>query len=242
MTVGAIFITLFYDLKNVIHLSFFQLVWNKLECSALLRETAPLCVCVCLQTAISTVPKYVLEKMCGEVALGAYSSVFAPTMLIQAATVYIFTPFVGQFSKYYFYHEVDKFKRLFLQIGMCIISMGLITVLCARTIGWKLMDIIFGPVIAGYEYLLIPIIFCTFANAILGFCCMLSVVIRDFQGQMFSCLLGFIICVVCTIVCISNFGINGTSYGLLIGSIIANIILIIRIIFIISKLEQKTIA
>lgn len=240
MFIGAISITLFYDMRNAKQISPFKINFeSKTKCLQLLKETTPLCICVCLQSAISTVPKYILEKMCGEVALGAYSSVFAPAMLVQVAATYIFTPFVGRFSQYYLNQEVNKFKRLFLQISLCIISMGFITVLCAKFIGWKLLDIVFGSIIVGYEYLLIPIIFCTFTNAIFAFCIMLSVVVRDFKGQMIASLLGFLLCTISTVICISNFEINGASYGLLIGTLFCTSVLIVRISLKLSRLKKK---
>lgn len=240
MFIGAVSITLLYDMRNAKQISPLKVTFeSKPKSLELLKETAPLCICVCLQSAISTMPKYILEKMCGEVALGAYSSVFAPAMLIQTAATYIFTPFIGQFSKYYQNHEVDRFKKLFLQIGLCILSMGTIAVFCARPIGWELLNIVFGHVLSGYEYLLTPILFCVFVNASFGFCIMLSVVVRDFKGQMIASLLGFLLCTISTVICISNFEINGASYGLLIGTLFCTSVLIVRISLKLSRLKKK---
>lgn len=240
MSIGVIFITFFYDMKNAKRVSPFKikLIFQR-ECFALLCETAPLCICVCLQSAISTVPKYLLERMCDEVALGAYSTIFAPATIMQMAASYIFTPFIGLFSKYYVNYEVKKFKKLFLQIGLCIISIGAVAVPCAKIVGWKLLTMVFGTVIFGYEYLLIPIMFCTFANAMFAFSSMLSVVIRDFQGQIIACLFGFILCTISSVICISKSGINGASYGLLIGTLFTTLILIARINLKISKFEYR---
>lgn len=235
---GIILVTLLYDMKNAKNFILGKISFqSKAECVMLLKETAPLCICVCLQSAILTAPKYILEKLCDEVALGAYSVIFAPATLLQVAASYIFTPFTGRFSQLYMNHETLGFKRLFLQICSCITLIGAISVPCAKFIAWKLLNFIFGAVISDYEFLLIPIMFCTFAIALFSFCNMLCVVIRDFKGQVTSSILGFAVCIISTVFCILNFGMNGASYGLFIGITIAIIIMVVRINKIISRAE-----
>ena len=217
MAIGASCVTLFYDYRNSLRFAYSLDRIEMLSDITLLRETLPLCICVFLQSAISTVPKLILEKTFGEVALGAYSSVFAPALLIQAAAGYIFIPFIGYFSACYQRRNVRNFKKLFLKICLCIAAIGAIVILCAKLIGWRILSFVFGSVIVGYEYLLIPVLLCAIANAFFAFVCMLSVVVRDFRGQIIACSLGLLVCIVSTIICIRLFGVNGTSYGILIG-------------------------
>jgi len=229
MSIGAFLITFCYDFKQAMGLSSFIISKDWKTSFHLLNETKTLCCCLFLQSAISTTPKYILEKLCDAATLGAYSSIFAPALLIQAAAGYIYVPFIGIFSEFYQNHNVINFKRLFLQILICILCIGLLTFFCAQIIGEKVLIFVFGSAITEYIFLLQPILLCTFSNAILAFLCMLSVVIRDLHGQLAACLLGMIICMIATILMISLFGSNGASYGLLCGNLIAGMIIFIRI-------------
>lgn len=229
MATGAVLVTVFYDYRNFKQFADFTTQIKKYSDIAILKETLPLCICVFLQSAISTVPKLILEKTYGEAALGAYSSIFAPALLIQAAAGYIFIPFVGYFSECYRERNLHNFKRMFLKICLCIVAIGVAMILCGKLIGWEILSFIFGPVINGYECLLTPVLLCALSNAIFAFVCMLSVVIRDFCGQLVACSIGLVVCILTTIVFVAVFGINGTSYGLILGVISSVFILMLRL-------------
>lgn len=229
MATGAFYVTFLYDFTSSKQFLVTNYQLQKKDIFGLLKEMLPLCICVFLQSAILTSPKFILEKICGEIALGAYSSIFAPATIIHAATGYIFTPFIGYFSQYYQNQNFKKFKKLFAQILFYITLIALFTVFCAQVFGKKILNYIFGSIVLGYEYLLNPIVFAVFITAILGFVCMLSVVIRDFLSQIIACTLGLLICILSTVICIKLFGINGASYGVIIGGCFSCLFLIKKV-------------
>ena len=218
MAAGSCISTAVYDLLCVKKLSSFSLADRLSRCFALGKETLPLCLYTFLLSAISTLPKYILEKLCDASALGAYSSIYAPALLIQAAAGYVYSPFVAPFAEYYRGGSTEKFFELAKRLCLTILGIALSVTALGRMLGDYALRLMFGDAILEYTYLLVPVLISTFLTSYLAFFCMLEVVVRDFKGLIGGCTAGLLLCAVMTPVLIQNIGINGTSYGLIIGA------------------------
>ena len=116
--------TLLYDLSATKRLSDFGLVSRERDWLHLAKETAPLCLYLFFSAAISTLPKLILERACGEDILGAYSSIFAPALLIAAAAGYLYTPFIPSFANAYREKRCREFLLLFAKLGAAIAALA----------------------------------------------------------------------------------------------------------------------
>ena len=122
MAVYSVLTTLGYDLRSVRRLSRFHLYRHNKNWLLLAKETLPLCAYFFLSSAMVTIPKLILEKQCGSELLGAYSSIFAPAMLIQAAMGYVYNPFAQIFGG----HQQKNDRKSFLNLMMKIMAAILI--------------------------------------------------------------------------------------------------------------------
>lgn len=225
MAIGSCASTGLFDLFYIRKYYCFALKEKFKNCLLLGRETLPLCVYMFLQSAVSATPKYLLEKMCDTSILGAYSSIFAPALLVQAAAGYIYSPFVVPFAGYY--QKGERLNFIKLERKLCLIillvALGLLTL--GGIFGTYVLRFIFGEAVYGYENLLIPILFSTIISSYLTFYSMLEVVVRDFKGLIIGCMVGEMLCIIITPFLIQVFGANGASYGLCIGAATAGIYL-----------------
>ena len=231
--------TLLYDMVVVRKLSQFRLWTPRLDWFSLAKETAPLCIYLFLSAAIYTVPKLILEQRCGEEILGAYSSIFAPALLISTAAGYLYTPFVPAFAEARQENDSRAFIMLFLKISVAVAAFALITVIAAVFLGDFALGLLFGDKILGYTYLLIPILVSIFVNAMFTFLCTLCVVLRDFRGLLVACAAGLVCEVAVTGTWIDSSGVNATSYGYILACAISGIMLLFRMLYLLFGKNKK---
>ncbi len=246
LTVGLLSMALFswastlaYDVFVVRRLSRFGVLEKGWRWLPLAAETLPLCIYLFLNSALATIPKLILEKQCGEEILGAYSSIFAPALLISAAAGYFYSPFVTSFTR--FYHAGDKksFLSLFFKITAAILIFSGVAILAALFLGEFALSLIFGEKIKEYVYLLVPIFVSIFVSAYFTFLCTLEIIFRDFVWLLIACGSGVLLELVLTNVWIRGSGINATSYSFILAAAVGAVILLWRMLRIISRCRGK---
>ena len=240
MSSFSILSTVFFDSVMTLKIKKFRLDLKLKNSFSLAKETLPLCIYLFLSAAIATVPKLILEKNSSEEILGIYSSIFAPAILIQAVLGYIYTPFAPKLSEYRFKAETKKFVALSLKITAAICIFTVIMLACAWLFGEFALVLLFGDDITPYIYLLIPILLAISALAIFGFLCMLAIVLRNISSLIIGTSLGFASTIIITLPMINKFGINGTSYSLIVSTLIANAVLVIGIVYTLYAETKKT--
>ena len=238
MAAAAWFVTLMFDLTVTEKISRFKLIYSLSECIRLGKNTAPLCLYLFLSSAIPVAPKYILEKMCDEATLGAYSSIFAPALILQAAAAYIFTPFVGTFAGYYSQKNNKDFLKLAVKLLMLLTAVFILCIAAAAAFGEWGLTIIFGESIIPHSYLLLPILTAAYCVSAASFVYMLEVVIRDFKNLIIGCGAGLLCCIVLSVPMINSFGANGASIGMGVGAAV-NILYMAVSIFVKFKKNSK---
>lgn len=227
--VGICLVTLFYDYMRIKGFVGAGEAERK-QVLRLAKETAPLCLYTFLNSAISTAPKYVLERMCSTEALGAYASVFSPVLLIPTVASFIYYPFVTRFTDLYYSCKQKDLYSLVRKTAAAITICFAFAFAGGCWLGEPVLIFILGQRIAPYTYLLPAIMICMFSTAFLGFFNMLLVVVRDFRGLLAGNFLGFVLCAGSVPVLIDKFGMNGTSYGLILGSCAACVVVLLSFI------------
>ncbi len=211
-------------IKRVAQFAFWE-DWRK--CLSLARETAPLCAYLFLSAAMTTVPKLFLGESMGEEILGAYSSIFAPALLIQAAMGYIYTPFAQVLGKYREDNDYRGFFSLSLKLTGAIASLTVLMLVAAYFLGDWALVLIFGEDILPYVSYLIPILFAIAATSFFAFLCMLATVLRNFLWLLLSCGAGLLTEVAVTVSWIKALGASAASYSLILGMSISSLILML---------------
>ncbi|MBO4308847.1 MAG: lipopolysaccharide biosynthesis protein [Clostridia bacterium] len=223
--------TFLFDLFIVRRFSRFALLANPANCVPMAKKTIPLCLYMFLYSAISTVPKLFLERQTDEAILGAYSSVFAPALLITSAAGYLYQPFISTFTKYHQAKERKKFLILLSKIGFGILLVGVLALILEYFLGEFALMLIFGEMIRDYVYLFQPIILAIFFVALMSFLSMLEIVLRDFLWLLIGCGIGFAIEIAVSYPMVRIYGANGASFALLLAAGVAVVVLLFRIIF-----------
>ena len=203
-------------------------------------HTLPLCGYLFLHSALSTVPKLVLEKMEGEEILGAYSAVFAPALLISAAAIYLYQPFIASFTGWHRGGERRRFlsgTALFLGV---IAGLSVLVLAAAKLFGVPVLSFIFGEEIREYGDLLLPVLVGIVGVAVLSFLETLEIILRDLVWLLIGCGAGLLAEVVSSVVLIRRVGANGASYSIIIATALAAVILLIRVVCLAGKSGELT--
>ena len=239
MMLLSLLVTVVYDLPTVKKVAHFRLFEPAKDCMGLGLETWPLCVYLFLSAALSTVPKLILEKQCGEVLLGAYSSIFAPAMLLQAATGYLYNPFATQFTEHLQSGSKRNFKTLLAKLCGAILVIAVLALVAAQFLGEFALVLVFGEQIRAYVDLLNPILIVNFGISFLGMFCMITVVLRKFWRLLSACGAALLVCVLLTSPLLKRFGANGASYSLIAACLLGILILAIGVLIDISRMQTE---
>ncbi len=222
--------TIFYDLSIIKRLYEFKLTDGIANCVRLGKETFPLFVYMLLCSTITVVPKYILEKMSDETLLGAYSSIFAPAMLLQTAATYIYTPFVGSFAKLYVNRQYRNFLLKALKILVVLMVFGILAIGVSFVFGDFALELVFGESIASYSHLFPLTVAAILGTSVMSFICVLEVVIRNFKHLILGSLVGFIGCATVPF-WINLFGADGASTAMIIGAVSSSVYMAVNILF-----------
>ena len=240
MAAFSILSTLLYDMPAVSRLASYRLlVLRDTRIAQLAAETAPLCVYLLLNVAIMTLPKLILERSCGEELLGAYSSIFAPALLIQAVMGYVYTPFATSFGACRAAGDRRGFLLLFAKLTAVIAALTAIMLPTAYFLGEPLLRLIFGEKIAPYVSYLIPILIAIALTAFYSFLCMLATVLRRFLWLIGSSAVAVLLELALTGGWINGAGVNATSYSLILAVSAASLILFLDLLYALFRKKER---
>lgn len=239
MALVSIATTVAYDLLNTRKLSRFRAYDSLKNCIALSKETLPLCVYLFLSAAIVTIPKLILEKELGGEILGAYASIFAPAILIQAAMGYIYNPFAQIFADYKERREVRAFSLLGVKIAGAIAVLTALMLLASSLFGEFALKLLFSEDILPYVHLLSPILIAITVTSVFGFLCMIATVLRSIAALVISSFVGFLLCIFLTAPMIKLYSANGASISLIIATAASSLILLVVIAFKLIKIGKS---
>ena len=232
MALFSVLTTVVYDLFTVKRLVRLVFARNGRDCWMLAKETAPLCVYLFLNAAIVSAPKLFLERVSGEEILGAYSSIYAPALLLPVVLGYLYNPFAQVFGEHIKTQNRSAFLKLMMKLCIAIAAVSLLTVSVAAFLGDWALIFIFGDMIRPYVSFFMPILLAMAVIAYFSFFCMLATVLRDFAWLVAACAAGVLLEVLLTTSWIRSAGINATSYSCILAASVASLILLVRVLWI----------
>ena len=230
MTLFSCASTLTYDLWATRKLERFRFINTDRTWLTLAKETLPLCIYLFLSSALVMLPRLILERKTDGASLGIYASIFAPATLIQSAMGYIYNPFAQAFAQCRAKNDRRCFLLLAGKIILAIAFLAAVMIAAALLGGDFALKLLFGEAILPYTHLLIPILVAIAAVSVLGFLCMLAIVLRAFLPLLASCAIGFALCVAVTSPMIDAWDLNGTSYSLILSALVTCLILTVGIL------------
>lgn len=230
MILGEAFVLVAYDARVT---SSFQAVIPHITISRaiqLLIRTFPAVVASVAASSLLTIPKQYLLQVDGSASLGIYSSIAAPTLIIQMGAQYLYGPLLDIFPRKYFDEGISSFKSLLLRTSA---SISLVAVVCSlglMVVGKPVLTVFFGEEITQYVYLLQPMLLSTFATAFLWFFGDLMVAIRDFSAYLVGNILALIAVIPLGFFLINQCGMNGVSFAASAASALGIVWMLINLI------------
>lgn len=213
MTVAVLPVVLWFDYPITDSISCLTPQWSHKDIFRLLKDSTPLVCYLLLMAATATLPRYFLERLYGNEILGIYSSVSAPTIIIQVAATYMFNPLVPIFSKYYMEKNKKEFHQLFLKVTALILILSAGAILAGSLLGKFGLSLLFGAEILSYYDLLSPAILNTSITAWVWFLCAALTVMHENRGLILANITALAACLICSPLLIQRFGVQGTNYS-----------------------------
>lgn len=185
-----------------------------------LRQVKKL-ILVCLPVALyglffntmGQVPRYVLELLKNEDALGIYTTVAMPVTLVQVSANYLFAPLTAPLASCFARHDVKEFYRLFWKAIGAIVVISIVAFIGFGVAGKPVMALLFGDSIVPYLYLLNPLIFCSVLVALSWFLSAALTVVRKLVAQLVLSIVSFLVSCALSFYLISVFGLNGATFS-----------------------------
>ncbi len=183
----------------------------------LLGYCLPIVIATIACSATVSVPRQMLAWMDGEAALGIYSSVAAPVAIIQMGATYLYNPLLTNISKLYADRDARGLRRLYLTIAAGIALIGVLCAVAFEIVGPWVLELLFGPSISDYTYLLLPVIASAILCAFTWFANDVLVALRCFKGSFIGNVLSAAISAAVAYFCITTWGMNGVSFASIIA-------------------------
>jgi len=182
----------------------------------LIRELTWECVPLALQqtlfNAYATIPRFFLERICGETLLGIYSSITTPVVIIQAMANFIMVPYATQISKNVFERKKKALVRDIFIVLSTISGMGFLAAIFFSVFGEYGLAFLFGQEVAREHHVLLPSVFAIILVAYDSFFNILLIVFRQKKALVFANICSIAFSIMWAKRIIIKFGLVGTSY------------------------------
>lgn len=226
MTISALVVTFLIELPLSEKICGLKTTVEWKKCRKFAIETTPLLVHLLLISVTLNMPKYVLSLAYDEACLGAYSSIFSVSQIIQAVFQYMYTPFLTEFSRLYSNGRMQEIKKLAVKIFFVFVILLTLFVVMMQLIGTPMLTLIFGKEIEQYKFMILPAIISVCAYCTMVFVCTHETIMRRFRVMIMGQFVGTISGIVCTFLFMKIFDANGVSYGMTVGAVVASAVML----------------
>lgn len=205
-------VVVLFDFQVGRKLTGFKLNFSLRHTLRLLWECAPLMCNSFLTAAIVAIPRSALESIHGSYALGIYSSIASPATIVQSAAMWLYTPALTTFTRYYAEGEKKNYYGLYGKLWL-IIAAAIAAVLAgAKLLGKWGLSLLFTEEIVAYEYLLIPVLITTILIACSYFLGALLTITRTLKIIVISNSISTALVLALSTPLIRTFGMEGVNY------------------------------
>ncbi|MEA5020595.1 MAG: oligosaccharide flippase family protein [Gordonibacter sp.] len=213
MTLATLAVLFFYNVPKTRQFERISLQLSRSKALYFLKTSLPAVLAALAASALFTIPKQYLSVVSGDAALGIYSSVAAPALIIQMGATYLYGPLLGVFPRLYFHGDRKEFLMLLAKTVGGIVVVAIACSLVLEFVGSWALQLLFGMSIAPYVYLLQPIILSTVMTAFLWFFGDLLITLRNFRANFISNIVAFVAVIALTFPCVDVWGMNGVSFA-----------------------------
>ena len=178
----------------------------------LLKTCFPLMIVLLVSNFAGAFSRFTVDRIYGTEALGAFSAVVAPTMIVQVAAIFVFAPLVNILTSCLNESKLKEFFKVFTLFGAVIFGFVLLAYVIVLVAGeWGLV-FLFGDSIKPYAFLLPSAIVASGIIALMWYMNLVLIIIRDIRGLLYGNIMAAFICLVLVEVFLIEFGLIGANY------------------------------
>lgn len=183
-----------------------------MQIHALMWECMPLAIQQALFNTYATIPRFLLERIHGEVLLGIYSSITTPVVIIQAMANFIMVPYATQIARNVSEKNKGALTRSILVVLSAITGTGLLAAGFFFLFGEYGLALLFGDEVAREHRVLLPSVGAIMLVAYDSFLNIILIVFRQKRALVFANICSVICSIIWAESIISEYGLSGTSY------------------------------
>lgn len=231
--------TVMFDVPHALRFGSISLSIRKKSAIRLFKAGLPLMLSAAFSSLVVTIARQNYLNISSSEQLGIYAAVATPSVLVQAASRYLYSPVLVPLatsylneSKSYFLSRLSSYS-LKLLVGIGII--GLALVLGGPTV----LKIMYGSFISDYVYLLPTMVLATMLNTFQLFYSDVLVICRDIKATLISGLVGFLVCLLISFPLEDSFGMQGINIAILISYGLSLVVLLVRLCIAIRRDDSR---
>ncbi len=185
-------------------------IWKK-HVFELIKNCMPIVIFTFLLSLENLIPKNVLENQLGKEALGIYSSIASPTLIVQVFASVAFNPFLPRFTEVYYSGDIRRYRGMLHKAYAVLAGMCVVVTIGAMLVGRFGLSLLYGTDILEHYNLFMPIVWCTICTAIIWIVSAILVAMRKIPWLIGGMIVDFGICLLLVSPLIETYGMNGTS-------------------------------
>lgn len=228
-------VVLCFDLNICRKLTNLKITFSLRQTWRLMRACVPLMCNSLLTSAIVAIPRSMLEALWGSYALGIYSSIATPAVIVQSAAMWIYTPTLTSFTQYYADRDKNRFYQLYKKIWLIIAGATILVLIAAKLLGRWGLDLLFTEEIVEYTYLLIPVLVTTILIACSYFLGSMLTITRHLKIIVLSNAISMAMVFAFSRLLVAAFGMAGVNYVIYLAMGVNVIILFIALTVILHR-------
>lgn len=221
MSISCICVTFFYDRRKALSLSDARISITREMVLGLFKACLPSMLTLLCYGAAPSIARQIYEGLDGTYLLGIYAAIATPTVLMQVAASYLYSPFIEPLSKARFNSNQSYVKSTILKIVLAIAGICAILFVASYFWGTDLLVLVFGKGIKQHGYVLPYTVLVAASIAAMGFFIEIMVIYRHLVIAFAANLSALAITAATAWFFIGAFGMNGVNYALTLAFILA---------------------
>ena len=209
-------------------------VWSQVK--SLLITCYPLAIVAFFNALSVNVPKLAFEKYFGSEAMGYYSSVASPTLVVQLAATTIFAPLVTPMTEAFVAKDKSRFFKICKKFSLMVAVLVIVMLIGSKLLAHWGLVLLFGEGIEPYVYLFIPVIIVSTLMAIQSVLYGVGTLVRAIKSQYLIVLAAMLVAALSSVTIVKEFGMNGLVIALALTQIIT---IMVQLIIIAKKLKEN---
>lgn len=231
MSVAVILVGVFYDRRKTRTIADIHFGITCAKTRTLLITCLPVVLGSIAFSAAPQLPKQFLFAMSGDSALGIYASVAAPIAIIQMGASYVYYPFLTYLTNYYAEGNKAQFVKLIAQSTLGIAALGIVCAILLEFFAVPLLVFMYGDEIAGYGFLVQPLLVSAILMGFTWFLNDLLIALRNFRAVLIASICELLVALALAYPFIQFFSMNGVTFDTIaacLASLTAMLILMVK--------------